>query len=186
MPSKSRELQKRRDLIRKLYVIEGFETRDIAEKLLGDGTLKSRSFESALKTVRNEVAEIKREMREDVAANEDEGSAKERHINRLLYTVRKLIALIEDDSFITKVVGYTKDGPITSEVPAVPVAVKQKAMKDLAAISERLAVVTGVEVGKLEPKGDREAAETSATEFTFNFSGSTLDSLISARRGVVN
>lgn len=173
-----------------LFFVENLETSDIAEVLTAEGLLDSKSAESAKKIVRTEIAKLRDSRREDEAAIADDGTAKERHIARMTYAVRKLIALIEDDSVLTKVIGMTKDGqPVTTEVPAVPVAVKQKAMKDLAAISERMAVVTGVEIGSLEPKGKSDDdGDPASHEFAFNFSGKTLSELVQMRtgKGVVN
>jgi hypothetical protein len=185
MPSQRTNIAKRNARIAQLFFVEGLETTDIAERLMEEGLLESKSEESAKKTVRNEIARIKEHRRADAEQNEDDQTAKERHLARMGYAVRKLVALIENEDVITKVIGMTKDGtPVTTEVPAVTAAVKQKAMKDLAAISERIAVVTGVEIGALKPKGADGAEDDAPTqEFAFHFSGKTLSDLIGMRTG---
>jgi hypothetical protein len=189
MPSQKTNLAKRDARMAQLYFVEGLETTDIAEVLIAEGLLESKTEDSARKTVRTALAKLKLQRREDEGEATDDETAKERHVSRMMYSVRKLVALIENVSMIEKVIGLSKDGAVISVVPEVPVAVKEKAMKDLAAISERLAVVTGVEIGKLEPKQPgAEDEDEVAPSFGFNFSGKTLNTLIGDRIGksVVN
>jgi hypothetical protein len=191
MPSQQAALKKRDARMAELFFLEGLETTDIAEKLIDEGLLESKTLDSAKKTVRTRLKQLRDERRTEQGDVGDYGTAKDRHISRLLYATRKLIAYVENEKTLTKVVGVTRDGtPVTTEVDAVPIAEKNKALKTLAAISERLAVVTGVQIGTLNPKEKGGADEAPAPgNFEFRFSGKTVDSLIGERaagKGAVN
>ena len=183
MPSKKTSLQKRDARMAELYFLEGLETTDIAEILLTEELLESRTLDSAKKTVRSRLKQLRDQRREEQGEIADSGTAKDRHVSRLLYATRKLISLIGNTDVLTKVVGVTRDGePVTTQVDAVPVAEKNKAVKTLALISERLAVVTGVQIGTLKPK-EKGAAdnEPAPGNFEFKFSGKTVETLIGER-----
>lgn len=183
MPSQKTLLQKRDARMAELFFLEGLETTDIAEALIAEGLLESRSFDSAKKTVRTRLKQLRDERREEQGAVADSGTAKDRHISRLLYATRKLLSFVENTDVVTKVVGVTRDGePVTTQVDAVPIAEKNKALKTLAVISERLAVVTGVQIGSLKPK-EKGAAdnEPAPGNFEFKFSGKTVETLIGER-----
>ncbi len=185
MPSITTALQKRDARMAELYFLEGLETSDIAEILIAEDLLQSKTLDSAKKTVRTRLQQLRDERREEQGEIADSGTAKDRHISRLLYATRKLIALVENADVLEKVVGVTREGePVTTQVDVVPIAEKNKALKTLAVISERLAVVTGVQIGSLKPKekgaGDDDPAPGN---FEFKFSGKTLATLIGERAG---
>lgn len=191
MPSQKTSLQKRDARMAELFFLEGLETTDIAEALIAEGLLESRSLDSAKKTVRTRLKQLRDERREEEGALADSGTAKERHISRMLYATRKLLSFIENNDVVTKVVGVTRDGtPVTTEVDVVPIAEKNKAVKNLAVISERLAVVTGVQIGSLKPKEKRGVDnEPAPGNFEFKLSGKSVDTLIGERaagKGAVN
>src|SRR5436305_950221 len=117
MPSQRTTLQKRDARMAELFFLEGLETTDIAEALLAEGLLESRSFDSAKKTVRTRLKQLRDERREEQGAIADSGTAKDRHISRLLYATRKLLSFIDNTDVLTKVVGVTREGePVTTQV----------------------------------------------------------------------
>jgi hypothetical protein len=183
MPSQKTSLQKRDARMVELFFLEGLETTDIAETLIAEGLLESKSFDSAKKTVRTRLKQLRDERRKEQGELADSGTAKDRHISRLLYATRKLLSFVENTDVLPKVVGVTREGePVTTQVDAVPIAEKNKALKTLALISERLAVVTGVQIGTLKPK-EKGAAdnEPAPGNFEFKFSGKTVETLIGER-----
>lgn len=142
--SQKRYLAKRDARIEQLYVREGEEPRDIAVKMLEEGTLTSKSEESAIRTVRGIVAIIRTRLdgarsddsKSEVATNEVD--ALERKLKRLREDHAWQLAKSEDETTVTHTM-VTPNGPLLIEKAKWPAGVRQKARKDAAMLAEKIA-----------------------------------------------
>lgn len=164
--SQASYLAKRDARIEHLFMREGMEPRDITTAMLADGTLKSKTRESAERTVRAVVAKIRERI--DTSRVEDakpvvatnDVDAMERRLARLRWSHQKNVEIAEDESFITTNM-LTPNGAVVIEKSKWPPGVRQKAAKDAAGIANQiaeleiaLAAKRQTEVGVGEAAGD--------------------------------
>lgn len=143
-------VQQRKRAVRKLFLLEGLDASEIAERLLETGELVSRSFDSAARIVRGDVAELKG-LAEFSRGEQDKADALVesanlldpvllRKLSRLNDAFRDCQKVIDDDSTVETVI----DGPqgITRiRRPRFSATAIGKAIKDKSHIALRLAEV---------------------------------------------
>src|SRR6266498_1255642 len=154
--SKRQYIARRQKRVRELYIREGLQPREIAAKLVADGTIETsdESLESAARLVRSDVAALRVEL--DVDRSEDAkpallGNAIDA-LERQLAFLRKerdrqvMIADGEPDEngdeaeITTNLVG--KGGiPIPFSQPKWPAGTRQKASKDAAILCEKISAL---------------------------------------------
>lgn len=141
-------MARRRKRVRELFILHGFEPREIAARLIEDGTITASSFESAHTLVRSDVAEIRRQIdahRVDdgaavVAPNEIDA------LERRFTNLRKALALAEsiagDSETMTTSTSTLPSGDVMTHVrPMWPAGERRKANRDAVVIAEKIAEV---------------------------------------------
>jgi hypothetical protein len=154
-------LAKRDGRIEHLFLREGLEPRDIANAMLTEGTLKSDSHESALRTVRGVVAKIRKRIDcdrdEDAAADvaTNEVDALERKLRRLRADHTWQLSISEDETTVSHTM-VTPNGAVVIEKAKWPAGIRQKARKDAAALAEKIAELEIAIAAKRPNRGDEE------------------------------
>lgn len=139
--TKREEIRKRNARIAELYT-DGYETTQITERMLTEGSLASKSFTSAARTVRIAVADLRRELAVDrreigkIAGGEILDAMIREH-GRVLKEYRRQLDIAADEEFITITVS-TPNGPIVTSKPRTATGTRQRASKDAATLSKEL------------------------------------------------
>jgi hypothetical protein len=198
--SKRAYLARRKRRVRELY-LDGLDPRDIAVKLVEDGTIETtdESLESAARLVRGDVAEIKAEIEsvriQDAQVAGSERDALERKLKRLRaeYERQVMIANGEpDETGVEAVIVTTMDtpnGPLTSQRPKWPASSRQKASKDASILAEKIGDVEIALARVLDDGVDERTGEKRSESFVFSFPQTgTMSDLIAMNleRGKVN
>jgi hypothetical protein len=182
-------LSKRDARITHLFLREGFEPRDIASTMLDEGTLRSDSYESAVRTVRGVVAKIRHGIDADrghdaaaaVATNEID--ALERKLRRLRADHAWQVSVSDDDSVITRNM-VTPNGPMVIEKDRWPAGVRQKARKDAAALAEKIADLEIVLASKRHADTDKAGSGAESGGLVIIESEKSIAELIAANLNV--
>jgi hypothetical protein len=166
--SKKTYLAKRKARVRQLHIHEHMGTRDIAAKLVNDGTIETsdESLESAIRLVREDVreirAELSRERDEDAPVSFDALDALEYELTdlRIERDYQRMIARGEPDEngqeaeLVTNMIGKGGE-PVPFIRPKWPAAVRQKASKDAAILAEK---ISKLEVALAEKRAAKKPA----------------------------
>ena len=186
--AKREYLAKRRRRVRELYVDFGLTSRQIAEKLVSAGVIETtdESLESAIRLVRSDVAEIRREV--DAERDEDgkrevagsAGDALRRQLERLRYSYEKQREIADDESIVTSTM-TTPNGVIVTEKPKWPPGVRQKAAKDAVLIAKEISQLETELATKSEVATTAAGAKSQVPPFRMVFSGRPLEDLIRDR-----
>ncbi len=151
--SKAQYLKKRRARVRELYIHERLEPRNIARRLVDEGSIETsdESLESAIRLVRDDVKSIRAEINSRRGADADATVAFD-EVDALEYELadlrherdrQKRIADGEPDTdgkeavYIVTMMGAGGE-PIQFEKPKWPPGVRQKAGKDAALLAEKV------------------------------------------------
>lgn len=141
----SEKVLTRRERVFDLVMVEGYDDAGaIAERLLSDGTITSKSIESATRLVQSDLALIR-----DV-------TEQKRYVERRLFALRKFRAIAEDDSRIEFEMVTPKGDTVTVSKPRWPAAVRTRA---LAYFSEEAAAIARVMTVDVAGKGKRKGTD---------------------------
>jgi hypothetical protein len=189
MSEKQDYLRTRKTRVRQLYLRDNLEAPAIAARLIEDGTIETKSEESALRLVRADVAEIKKEIaaeRGEIAAHDGGASldAQLKELERLEFSYRGQVALAENDEIVTTVIP-TQNGEMVIEKPKVAAGVKQRALKDAAIIAQRIAEKEA-EIAKATAEQSESGEEAMTPGLTILESGDTIPNLIAKNNLRVN
>lgn len=204
--SKKAYLAKRKARVRELYIHARLEPRDIAAKLVHDGTIETtdESLESAVRLVREDVRELREQITRHRSGDADATVAFD-EIDALEYELsdlrserdrQKRIADGEPDEngkeavLIVTMMGAEGE-PFQFEKPKWPAGVRQKAGKDAAQLTKD---ISKLEVALAEKRrliaeaakrsgGDKGKAVGADDVFTIHTSGDQFDDLVARNAG---
>ncbi len=187
--TRKRERERR---TRSLYLHNGYRPPEICDVLREEGLLLGLNRSSALRLIQEQVKSIREEAEPEAILALQIPAETERYRQRLLKAAREQLAIIESDESADRQVVTPKGNVVTVQEPRWPASVKQKAIKDYAAISEKLARLDGVDVAgggigsQKPPEEDGKPVQTSPFEFVMT--GQSMDTLITlnVEQGKVN
>lgn len=138
----SARVQKRQERVFDLMMIEGHDEPVVmARLLLDEGTIESKSLESATRLVRSDVALIR------------DASEQQRYVERRLFALRRFRRIAEDESEVQFDVVTPKGETVTMSKPRWPAAIRVRALHHFGEEAEAIARIAAVDVtGKRKPK----------------------------------